>query len=101
MLNDLLDSRHWTMGGTFVTNIGAERMPALREAVRRFGDSKIVLLEESQEPAPSDYGGCLHHLNRRGDLSDFWDVVDSVDKESNEPGKQPGTTNLNRDENNG
>ena len=77
-----LDSRHWTNGGTFVTNIGADRMPVLREAVHRFGDNKIVLLEESQEPAPADYGGCLHHLER-GDLSDFWDEVDSIDKESN------------------
>lgn len=77
-----LDSRHWWMGGTFVTNIGADRMPVMREAVRRFGDSNIVLLEESQPPAPKDYGGCLHNL-KPGDLSDFWQVVRDVDEESN------------------
>lgn len=86
-LNDLgsnaeLDSRHWWQGGTFVTNIWADRMPVMREAVMRFGDSNIVLLEESQSPAPKDYGGCLHNL-KPGDLSDFWQVVRDVDEESN------------------
>lgn len=69
-----LDVSHWSKGGTFVTNIGADEMPIFRKAVKMFGNPDIVLIEESQAPAPKEYGGCLHNKGLI-DLTDFWEIV--------------------------
>jgi hypothetical protein len=71
--------RHFTEGGTGVSNISKERMPFFEHAVQAFGDPNLVLSSVPlvlHQPLVFD-GGSLHCLDGRQDLSDFWRFVDS------------------------
>lgn len=70
--------RHFTEGGTGVSNISKERMPFFEHAVQAFGDPNLVLSSVPlvlPQPLVFD-GGSLHCLDGRQDLSDFWRFVD-------------------------
>jgi hypothetical protein len=77
--------KHWTEGGTGVTNFQPDRLPIFREAVRRYGDPTLIVLDEAMPPAPKNYGGSLHCVAMRWsgmlDLSPFWCVYEEVANE--------------------
>jgi len=82
-----MNSKHWTEGGTFVTNFQLHRLPIFKEAIKRYGDDKIIACDYSESPAPRDYGGCLHDTRTRSEgastpcLSAFWKIFKEVEAE--------------------
>ena len=83
MINDPLqmglDFRHWTEGGTAITNFGPDEFDRYIEAIQRFGDRDLVVSDSrfgwTMGKLP---GGSLHDIARRGDLSPFWRVFEKV-----------------------
>ncbi len=66
--------KHWTEGGTCVTNFTPDRLPIFQEAVRQYGNPDFIVIEEAIQPAPKDYGGSLHVGGGFRDISPFWDL---------------------------
>jgi hypothetical protein len=74
--------KHWTQGGTALTNFAFNRMPVFFEAVKRYGSVEYQVALQSFPPCPSNYGGSLHYFGT-GDCSPFWKFFEEVDAELN------------------
>jgi hypothetical protein len=87
-----LDMRHWTDGGTGVTNFPPEREPIYIKAIEKFGDEGLILVSTGIPAKGSTYLQpyfcSLHDTKGNRDLSDFWDVFDEVKK--NTPSRSDG-----------
>lgn len=83
--------KHWTEGGTGVTNTDADQLPIYQEAVRRYGNRnghQLVMSDLSMSPKCG--GLSLHDLSfldrtRKGSLDEFWAIFDRVRKEMEPP----------------
>ena len=75
-----ISNRHWTVGGTFVTNFSLDQREIYEEAIKRHADPLLVIEERPCPPCPQEYGHALHWRNNdvKWDLSPFWRVFDAV-----------------------
>lgn len=74
--------KHWTSGGTGVTNFYPFWLPFYQKVTERYGNSDLVAVDRPIEPFP--FGdGSLHNLGERFDLSGFWRLFE--DMWANEP----------------
>jgi len=83
-----IDLKHWTDGGTGVTNFEENEMPLYEKAIKRFGDTELVVSDKPIE-AKVPYKILLkmklcsfHNLKENHDLSDFWKVFKQVKSEN-------------------
>jgi len=71
--------KHWTQGGTGVTNFDKAERAKYQAAIEANGDPEVVIVDE---PIPGQGGywsprmketmHSLHHVGRRKNLSAFW-----------------------------
>ena len=73
-----LSDKHWTNGGTGITNFPKEDFPIYIEAIQRFGDKNLVVSDEPFGPMRGQPGGSLHDLDQLRSLGPFWRVFEQV-----------------------
>lgn len=94
--------KQWMSGGTGITNFRSDKFPIYREAVRRYGDPNLVIVDEAFPPGPGSYGGSLHDLRFRAspvyslynypsffDLSAFWELFYQIENSGNTKTEDP------------
>jgi hypothetical protein len=70
--SESLSDKHWTEGGTAITNFGEECFPLYIEAIERFGDKNLVVSDERYGSSRGKQpGGSLHDLRGAAGLDDF------------------------------
>lgn len=73
---------HWSRGGTGITNFGKEERPIYEEAIKRHGDPKITIHDAPLQVKNPPLNRCsLHREGGFRDLSEFWEVYRTVQKE--------------------
>lgn len=86
MIRNGYKSKHWTDGGTGVTNFGTEEMPAYERAVTAFGDERIFLSDVRMSDSPLQVCGSLH-CSDTALLPEFWRLFERMTDTAN-----PATT---------
>lgn len=88
---DVLIMRHWSEGGTGVTNFDKPNLPIYLEAIRRYGDRNLIVvpapfipshfatLPASETAYLKEKYFSLHRFHRVGDLGAFWRIFESVE----------------------
>lgn len=82
--------KHWTEGGTGVTNFELSQLDFYKKVVKEFGDSELVVVDKAFKTesgyTPCGYG-LLHNLRDTGkiDLSDFWALFYLLKKGNSKP----------------
>ena len=79
--------KHWTEGGTGVTNFSPDKFDLYKESVRLYGDPSLIVCDQAYPPAPPSYGGSLHWLKHKNtttgyvhfDLSAFWELFRDIE----------------------
>lgn len=77
--------KHWTHGGTGITNFDKPVRPIYEAAIKEYGDPSLLVVDK---PFPG-MNGCynawmeakmhsLHRVGRGGDLSGFWRVFEAL-----------------------
>jgi hypothetical protein len=80
--------KHWTKGGTLVTNFSKEHLDIYAEAVKEYNSPHLVIAAPSSPHISGAMG--LHDLRgKQGDLSGFWELWRCIEAE-----KQPDPTPL-------
>ena len=71
-------SHHWTLGGTGITNFGADQLERYQAAIAKHGDEHMRVSDVPM--TQSGYAGLmsLHDLKGRRDLSPFWETFYST-----------------------
>lgn len=76
-----LDHRHWTNGGTGVTNVSTGKVALHRAAIKAYAtltsDDSVQLSSSALDGTPSHYYS-LHHTNR-GSLSYYWRIYGALE----------------------
>lgn len=74
MLNDPQKSKHWTNGGTGITNFSLKEMSFYYKVVTEFGDPTIFTspIPIDEYSSNSIIMGSLHAIGCPKDLSPFW-----------------------------
>ena len=81
IFSESLSDKHWTEGGTAITNFPEEDFPIYIEAIQRFGDNDLIVSDQPFGPMRGMPGGSLHDLSRLCSLSPFWKVFEQVHRE--------------------
>ena len=76
--------RHFSEGGTGITNLSQERRAHFEKVLKAYGDPNLVLSSESLDGHPG-FGGSLHDVYGSRDLSDFWHFVEAFKAEPDCP----------------
>lgn len=79
-MNKKIIMKHRSEGGTALTNFLPNQFNQYLEAVRRFGDSRFVVVNDPIPPMTPGSGGSLHSMTNE-DNSSFWETFRAVQEE--------------------
>jgi hypothetical protein len=92
----ITDPKHWTNGGTAITNFDVADKELYEKAIAEYGDETLYISNDILCADFSEKGTmlCLHHNSQNHDLSDFWKLfnIHQNNQHPPTPGEQKDVT---------
>lgn len=98
--SDLLagySSRHWTYGGTGITNFDAKQLEQYQAAIMQHGDKDMKVSDVPMTDTGYEGLMSLHDMKGRRDLSSFWNVFQSLKPANDESSDRESGTQRGKD----